>query len=103
MSKPGAGDIVLPPPTKLLQMVRSQYVTTLYKSLSGMVENAERSIKKADDDWTTEVDGYVVTNGVSDRAPRIGGETVKAGDRVSDYGIILLTTANQTSRTSVCS
>lgn len=81
MSKPGAGDIVLPPPTKLLQMVRSQYVTTLYKSLSGMVENAERSIKKADDDWTTEVDGYVIVNGASDRAPSMGGGTVNAGDR----------------------
>lgn len=53
MSKPGAGDIVLPPPAKLLQMVRAQYVTTLYKALSGMVENAERSLKKADDEWTT--------------------------------------------------
>ncbi|KIH94754.1 Exocyst complex component Sec5 [Sporothrix brasiliensis 5110] len=53
MSKPGAGDIVLPPPTKLLQMVRAQYVTTLYKALSGMVENAERPMKRADDDWTT--------------------------------------------------
>lgn len=53
VNKPGAADIVLPPPTKLLQMVRAQYVTTLYKALSGMVENAERPVKKADDDWTT--------------------------------------------------
>ncbi|CAK7567032.1 MAG: Exocyst complex component S5 [Sporothrix epigloea] len=52
MNKPGAGDIVLPPPAKLLQMVRTQYVTTLYKALSGMVENAERPPKRADDDWT---------------------------------------------------
>ncbi|CAP71357.1 uncharacterized protein PODANS_6_2720 [Podospora anserina S mat+] len=52
MDKPGAGEIVLPPPPKLLQMVRSQYVTTLYKALSGMVENAERPVKKADDEWT---------------------------------------------------
>ncbi|KAG6040703.1 hypothetical protein E4U41_007378 [Claviceps citrina] len=51
MEKPGAGNIVLPPPTKLLQMVRSQYVTTLYKALSGMVENAERSLKKNEDEW----------------------------------------------------
>ncbi|EDN94088.1 hypothetical protein SS1G_09957 [Sclerotinia sclerotiorum 1980 UF-70] len=55
--KPGSADIVLPPPAKLLQMVRSQFVTTLYKALSGMVENAERSIKKAEDDWTTDTDG----------------------------------------------
>ncbi|KAH6692369.1 exocyst complex component Sec5-domain-containing protein [Plectosphaerella plurivora] len=61
MSKPGAGDIVLAPPSKLLQMVRSQYVTTLYKALSGMVENAERSVKKADDDWTTDMEGSIAT------------------------------------------
>ncbi|CAK7216236.1 Exocyst complex component S5 [Sporothrix bragantina] len=58
MNKPGAGEIVLAPPPKLQQMVRAQYVTTLYKALSGMVENAERPVKKADDDWTTtDVDG----------------------------------------------
>ncbi|KID80739.1 Exocyst complex component 2 [Metarhizium brunneum] len=56
MEKPGAGNIVLPPPTKLLQMVRSQYVTTLYKALSGMVENAERALKKNDDEWEVSQD-----------------------------------------------
>ncbi|KAG8411347.1 Exocyst complex component S5 [Metarhizium acridum] len=56
MEKPGAENIVLPPPTKLLQMVRSQYVTTLYKALSGMVENAERSLKKNDDEWAVSQD-----------------------------------------------
>lgn len=82
MSKPGAGDIVQPPPAKLLQMVRSQYVTTLYKALSGMVENAERPVRKQDDEWTTE-EGFVVINGGSSRAPSVGGaSTVNAGDRV---------------------
>ncbi|KAK3379982.1 exocyst complex component Sec5-domain-containing protein [Lasiosphaeria ovina] len=82
MSKPGAGDIVLPPPTKLLQMVRSQYVTTLYKALSGMVENAERPVKKTDDDWTVDTDGYVVSNRPAvSRASTVGGGTINAGDR----------------------
>lgn len=81
MSKPGAGDIVLPPPSKLLQMVRSQYVTTLYKALSGMVENAERSVKKADDDWTTDIDGTIATT--APPAPTGGRATLDAGDRVS--------------------
>ncbi|OIW32521.1 hypothetical protein CONLIGDRAFT_630203 [Coniochaeta ligniaria NRRL 30616] len=82
MSKPGAGDIVLPPPQKLLQMVRSQYVTTLYKALSGMVENAERSIKQADDEWTTDVDDFVlITNPRDRRASLVGGGTINAGDR----------------------
>lgn len=83
MSKPGAGDIVQPPPTKLLQMVRSQYVTTLYKALSGMVENAERSVRKSDDEWTTE-EGFVVASGGNSRTSSIGGaSTINAGDRVS--------------------
>ncbi|KAL2023373.1 hypothetical protein VTK56DRAFT_2730 [Thermocarpiscus australiensis] len=84
MSKPGAGDIVLPPPTKLLQMVRSQYVTTLYKALSGMVENAERYPKKADDEWTVDVDGYVLVNNPANpqlSASTLGGGTIDAGDR----------------------
>ncbi|TQN72919.1 Exocyst complex component SEC5 [Colletotrichum shisoi] len=79
MSKPGAGDIVLPPPSKLLQMVRSQYVTTLYKALSGMVENAERSVKKVDDDWTTDMDGTIVAT--APPAPSGGRATLDAGDR----------------------
>lgn len=47
--------LVSPPPSKLLQMVRSQFVTTLYKLLSGMVENAEKPISSHGDfDWTAE-------------------------------------------------
>jgi exocyst complex component 2 len=84
MSKPGAENIVLPPPTKLLQMVRSQYVTTLYKALSGMVENAERSVQKTDDDWTTDVDGFVAVGGPpTGRISTMAGGTINAGDRVS--------------------
>ncbi|KAJ9149019.1 Exocyst complex component SEC5 [Pleurostoma richardsiae] len=83
MSRPGAGDIVLAPPSKLLQMVRSQYVTTLYKALSGMVENAERSGKKSDDEWTADVDGYVAPSGADiTRTPSmILGGTVNATDK----------------------
>lgn len=80
MSKPGAGEIVLPPATKLLQMVRSQYVTTLYKALSGMVENAERSVKKADDDWSNVNEDFVASAVV---ATMTGKSTLDAGDRVS--------------------
>jgi exocyst complex component 2 len=80
MSKPGAGDIVLPPPTKLLQMVRSQYVTTLYKALSGMVENAERSVKKTDDEWATEGEWSTAAPHVETLLSR---STLDAGDRVS--------------------
>ncbi|KAK3487701.1 exocyst complex component Sec5-domain-containing protein [Neurospora hispaniola] len=81
MTKPGAEDIVLPPATKLLQMVRSQYVTTLYKALHGMVENAELPIKKPDDDWTTDANDFVLVNNPSRlRVSTIGGATIDAGD-----------------------
>ncbi|KAI0012964.1 exocyst complex component Sec5-domain-containing protein [Xylariaceae sp. FL0662B] len=80
MTKSGAGDIVLPPPTKLLQMVRSQYVTTLYKALSGMVENAERAVQKADDEWTADLDAPIRAG--NERASlSVGAGTVDAGDR----------------------
>ncbi|OAA62350.1 exocyst complex component Sec5 [Cordyceps fumosorosea ARSEF 2679] len=71
----GAPSIVLPPPAKLLQMVRSQYVTTLYKALSGMVENAERALKKTEeDDWSQAATVYTSTSSA-------GKSTLDAGDR----------------------
>ncbi|WPG97422.1 exocyst complex component sec5 [Acrodontium crateriforme] len=39
----GGADVVMPPPAKLLQAVRGSFVTSLYKALSGMVENAENT------------------------------------------------------------
>ncbi|KAI1470216.1 exocyst complex component Sec5-domain-containing protein [Daldinia caldariorum] len=80
MAKPGSGDIVSAPTSKLLQMVRSQYVTTLYKALSGMVENAERAIKKTDDEWTTDAD-LTVRSGSDRVSLSLGSETVDPGDR----------------------
>ena len=80
MAKPGSENIILSPPTKLLQMVRSQYVTTLYKALSGMVENAERSLKNADDDWSATDDGLVAPG---TPVTTMGRSTLDAGDRVS--------------------
>jgi exocyst complex component 2 len=80
--KPGFADVVSPPPAKLLQMVRSQFVTTIYKSLSGMVENAEKTVKKAEDDWTTDNDGLASPVAMI-IATSIGAGTVNASDRVS--------------------
>lgn len=93
MAKSGAGDIVLPPPTKLLQSVRSQYVTTLYKALSGMVENAERAVKKADDEWTTDVDMSITPR--DNRASlNDSSGTVDPGDRVSSLQVSSAANAN---------
>ncbi|KAF4630561.1 hypothetical protein G7Y89_g7579 [Cudoniella acicularis] len=79
-AKVGSAEVVPPPPAKLLQMVRSQFVTTLYKALSGMVENAERAVQKAEDDWTTDSEG--LASPVSTIiATSIGAGTVNASDR----------------------
>ncbi|PHH69920.1 hypothetical protein CDD80_6372 [Ophiocordyceps camponoti-rufipedis] len=79
MDKMGADGILQPPPTKQLQMVRSQYVTTLYKALSGMVENAERSLAVGEDDWTT-MTTTTATQGLSSSVVA-GKSVVDAGDR----------------------
>lgn len=60
MTKPGSVGIVSPPPAKLVQMVRSQFMTSLYKSLSGMVENAERSKSRNEEDESTGADDLKV-------------------------------------------
>lgn len=80
-AKSGTTDVVLPPPAKLLQMVRSQFVTTLYKALSGMVENAEKAVKSEEDDWTTDTDGLASPVAMV-VATSIGAGTVNASDRV---------------------
>lgn len=45
-------DVIIPPSSKLLQIVRTQFVTSLYKALTGMVENAQncKSAQSWDDD-----------------------------------------------------
>ena len=82
ITKPNSEEVVLPPPAKILQMVRSQFVTTLYKALSGMVENAERSIKKPEDDWATDGGGIATPLSVGPEMST-GIETIAASDRVS--------------------
>ncbi|KFY36536.1 hypothetical protein V495_07800 [Pseudogymnoascus sp. VKM F-4514 (FW-929)] len=80
ITKPNSEEVVLPPPAKILQMVRSQFVTTLYKALSGMVENAERSIKKPEDDWATDGGGIATPLSVGPELST-GIETIAASDR----------------------
>ncbi|KAI9923799.1 hypothetical protein ASPWEDRAFT_172040 [Aspergillus wentii DTO 134E9] len=56
MVKSGAVDVVTQPPAKLLQMVRTQFVSSVYKALSGLVENAERpAVPEEDNEWAAVV------------------------------------------------
>ena len=49
-------EVITPPPPKLLQMVRGHFVTSLYKALSGMVENAEKADSVNNDSWSSTPD-----------------------------------------------
>ena len=69
MNTRGSAEVVVPPSAKLLQALRSTFVTSLYKALSGMVENAERMKK----DGSNEADPDGVTMA---RSGAIDGDTV---------------------------
>ena len=50
-AKPGARDIITPPPSKLVQMMRTQFVNTIYKSVTGMLDSAEVPNQSDQDEW----------------------------------------------------
>lgn len=81
MSKSGTVEVVTPPPAKLLQMVRTQFVTSIYKALSGLVENAENSIKSEHEEWVI-VDPSIASSG-TDVSSGITADYIDAKNRVS--------------------
>lgn len=81
----GAVDIIVPPSAKLLQVVRGCFTTSLYKSLNGMVENAENS-KYEGNGVGAEIDPDGVTIAKKrelDGEDMYGTEPVDASNRVS--------------------
>ena len=48
-TRSGSVGLVSPPPPKLVQMIKGQFVTSLYKALSGIVENAETAKPMTED------------------------------------------------------
>ncbi|KAJ4289031.1 Exocyst complex component S5 [Kalmusia sp. IMI 367209] len=55
-----AVDVLVPPSSKLLQLVRSQFVTSLYRTLSGMVECAEKGRAALGKDFEIKSDDLTV-------------------------------------------
>lgn len=64
VTKSGSVAIISPPPAKLVQMVRSQFVTSLYKALSGMVENAESSTLNNEKDEVAAPADMIISKGM---------------------------------------
>ena len=81
-SRSGSADVITPPPAKLLQMVKTQFVTSVYKALSGMVENAEKRIKMDEEDWVIVTADPVSDNADSaSRPPVLSSSTTNASSR----------------------
>ncbi|KAL3494490.1 exocyst complex component Sec5-domain-containing protein [Aspergillus germanicus] len=52
MAKPGTVAVVTQPPTKLLQMVRHEFIAGIETALGGLVENAEHpTVREVTDEW----------------------------------------------------
>lgn len=85
MARPGAVEVVTQPPAKLLQMVRAQFVSSVYKALSGLVENAEHpSMPEEDNEWV--LVGPVASVNNPDVASTVfAADTVDAKNRVSCF------------------
>lgn len=80
-----SGDVIVPPSAKQLQQVRSCFVSSVYKGLSGMVENAE---KNRDDgggvDDAIDPDGITIARkriADLDSAEALSTETLDASNR----------------------
>ncbi|KAF2732921.1 hypothetical protein EJ04DRAFT_577997 [Polyplosphaeria fusca] len=73
-----AVDVVLPPSNKLLQMVRAQFVASLYRALSGMVECAEKGRRALGKEWEIQGDDLTIP------APAEGGDQGEWGQIDAD-------------------
>jgi exocyst complex component 2 len=78
-SKPGAKDVITPPPSKLLQMVRTQFVNSIYKAVSGMMENAESTVCDTEDEWVlvTAIDAKANDDAVSSEPIHISNRNAR--------------------------
>lgn len=83
MAKSGSVDVVTQPPAKLLQMVRMQFVSSIYKALSGLVENAE-NMKASEEDSEWVIARPVMTSQALDAALSVlAADSVDSQNRVS--------------------
>ncbi|KAF2472811.1 uncharacterized protein BDR25DRAFT_283350 [Lindgomyces ingoldianus] len=83
-----AVDVVVPPSNKLLQMARAQFVTSLYRTFSGMVECAEKGRRALGREWEIKGDDLTVEGDGEDNG---GWGKVDAGKQSTR---LLLTLSN---------
>ncbi|KAJ5082497.1 hypothetical protein N7532_011540 [Penicillium argentinense] len=88
-TKSGSVDVVTQPPAKMLQMVRAQFVSSVYKALSGLVENAERlTASDEENEWV--ISRPVMTSQAIDAALSVlTADSVDSSNRASNVRILL--------------
>lgn len=82
MAKPLQVEVVTQPPAKLLQMVRMQFVSSVYKALSGLVENAEHPAAPEEDNEWVLVGHATSVNGPDVASSVLAADAVDAENRV---------------------
>lgn len=84
-SKSDTVDVVTQPPAKMLQMVRSQFVSSVYKALSGLVENAEHPTSPEEESEWVLVGPASAIDSTDMASSVIAVDAVDAKSRVSSY------------------
>lgn len=82
MARPNTVEVVTQPPAKLLQMARMQFVSSVYKALSGLVENAEHPAPPEEDNEWVLVGPATSTNNGDAASSVLVADAVDADNRV---------------------
>lgn len=81
-AKTGTVPVVTQPPTKLLQMVRHEFISSIEKALGGLVENAEHpTTREENDEWS--VPESTAANKTDGSSSLLGVDAVDSDNRVS--------------------
>ena len=82
MAKADSAEMIAQPPVKLLQMVRAQFVSSVYKALSGLVENVEHPTRNSQDsEWVT-IKPTAAANSPDAALSVLAANSVDAGNKV---------------------
>ncbi|RMD43694.1 hypothetical protein DV735_g1402, partial [Chaetothyriales sp. CBS 134920] len=77
IARVGAKEVITPPPSKLIQKIRTQFASSIFLVANGAVENAESDWKEADDEWAV-VAAREATSGSDDD---LGLEAIQVSQR----------------------
>ena len=83
-TKRGSTDIITPPPSKLLEVVRKQFGSSLYTALQGLVENAERPVNTSQNPWAMDRDSNHFPSAATASSTDTSHDVVDASSKVEE-------------------